>query len=80
MADLYKMVIPPPVKEVKAYTGLSCDVCKKEFDVGSLDYQEMIVIRHVCGYDSIFGDNNTVRLDICQHCLKDKLGEFLIIE
>ena len=80
MADLFKMVIPPPIKEVKGYYGISCDICKKEFDVGSMDYQEIISIKHPCGFNSIFGDENTVRCDICQNCLKEKLGEYLIIE
>lgn len=32
------------------------------------------------GYGSVFGDGDTLVLDMCQHCLKQKLGEFVRIE
>jgi len=58
-----------------------CDICKKEYlcdDV--MEIQEFHHIRFTGGYHSVFGDGSTVELDICQHCLKEKLGEYLPIE
>ena len=59
----------------KQLTGYWCDVCQKEFK-GS-DAQEMIHIDTVGGYMSIFGDGSKIELDICQHCLKEKLGKYI---
>ena len=59
--------------------NIVCDVCKKKFTVGKddLEIQEMINIETRCGYGSIFEDDAYLFLDICQHCLKKKLGKYL---
>jgi len=63
--------------------SVTCDVCKKQYyhdnqdDV--MEIQEFHLIRFVGGYSSIFGDTSMIKGDICQHCLRDKLGEYLII-
>ena len=59
----------------------TCDVCKKTYsrelvEPDIWEWQEMVSIRFTGGYGSIFGDGNTFELDICQHCLKEKLGEY----
>jgi len=69
---------------------ITCDVCKKEFrtrhhnnDVTpdeDMEVQEFHSIDFVGGYGSIFGDEVTVNCDICQHCLKKILGEYLRID
>ena len=58
---------------------LKCDVCGKEFDRdGSiLEFQEFVEIRFRGGYGSVFGDDDDFECDICQHCLKEKLGAFI---
>lgn len=71
------------MKEVSTFAGVSCDVCGKYFDKDAVDdgleIEEVQSISFVGGYDSVFGDGKLVELDICQHCLKDRLGEFLRI-
>lgn len=39
--------------------------------------QEFHYISFRAGYGSVFGDDSDVACDICQNCLKDKLGEWL---
>lgn len=78
MINKVKKQILQDVEELKSVT---CDVCKKEYD--REDYMEVQEFSHIklhCGYGSIFGDGDVVRLDICQHCLKEKLGTYLRIE
>lgn len=62
--------------------SIACDICGKTFDKekDALEIEEMIFIKKSCGYDSIFGDNSTVKLDMCQHCFQEKLGEFIRIK
>lgn len=50
-------------------TSKQCDVCKTEYK-DCFEVQEFHHIRFTGGYDSVFGDGETVVCDICQHCLK----------
>lgn len=50
-------------------TSIICDICKTEHS-DTMEIQEFINIFHICGYNSIFGDDNEIELDICQHCFK----------
>lgn len=64
----------------KETIAVECDVCKKMFDQDDvLDLQEMTHIRFRGGYGSIFGDGDMLECDICQHCLKERLGDALRI-
>ncbi|CAJ0683652.1 hypothetical protein N5I84_08590 [Ralstonia sp. CHL-2022] len=59
----------------------TCDRCQRRLtpeDPG--EWQERLSVDLPCGFDSIFGDGNVVRLDLCQHCVRDLLGEWLRIE
>lgn len=57
---------------------LICDVCKKEFEYDDYqNIQEFVHLHFFGGYGSVFGDGDEFELDICQHCLKEKLGEFI---
>jgi len=56
---------------------IRCDICGKDVTNTIYENQEMISIRNNCGYGSVFGDGNIIELDICQSCLKRKLGEFI---
>ena len=67
---------------VQQVVGCTCDVCKKTFnknvnDEEMLEVQEFVHISFTGGYGSIFGDMSEFELDICQHCLKEKLGQYL---
>lgn len=61
---------------VRYSTGIVCSVCKKEI-TDIMEAQEAVSIQISGGYSSVFGDGAEGRLDICQHCLKEKLGEFI---
>ena len=61
-------------------THYTCDACGKK--IGPEDWeesQEMLHWRMTCGYGSIFGDGDTISLDLCQHCIKARLGDVLQI-
>ena len=61
---------------------ITCDVCKKEFDVrkDSFDVQEFLFINFIGGYGSVFGDGSKVQAEICQDCVKKLLGKYLRID
>jgi hypothetical protein len=69
---------------VESEVAIQCDVCKKTFNWDNkeewIEAQECISIVHHGGYGSVFGDPSVVKLDICQHCLNEKLGEYLRYE
>ena len=52
-----------------------CDVCKTTYD-DELEMQEFQHINFIGGYNSVFGDEERVVCDICQHCLKKMIGEY----
>lgn len=70
----YKIIIA----ERKELVSVTCDVCKKTYTEAndSMELQAFIHILERCGYGSIFKDGDTIELDMCQHCFKDRLGEF----
>ena len=57
-----------------------CDVCKKEYDCekDALEVQEFQCIQIDAGYASVFGDGVRLTADVCQHCMKKLLGEYLV--
>lgn len=59
--------------------AVTCDCCKKEYDE-IFEIQEFLHYENDAGYGSIFGDGNRLRLDLCQHCTKKLLGEFIRVE
>ena len=72
VADFFK----PSPKRIK------CDICKKEVfaEEDIVEYQEFSKIDFVGGYGSVFGDGTRIECNICQHCLKEKLGDYLIFK
>ena len=62
-------------------TKLTCDVCKRVADKDDdiWEFQEFSEISFTAGYGSVLGDMNNVAIDLCQHCLKEKLGPWLRI-
>lgn len=67
--------------EQKIAESIICDVCKKEYGYKGDDVMEAQEFQHIRiqgGYDSVFGDGIMMKLDICQHCLKRLLGEYMV--
>lgn len=67
-------------KPMKTLESIQCDVCKKVYRFDNeevFEAQEFISIDTECGYGSIFGDMNKIKLDVCQHCLKEKFDEYI---
>lgn len=67
-------------EEVTAHSlvALICDCCGRESIIDDdFEAQEFVSLDFVGGYQSIFGDGTHVAIDICQYCLKDKLGQWL---
>lgn len=70
------------VKDVwKEPYEMECDICHKVFSCKDdiFETQEFVNIRFIGGYGSVFGDGDTVEIDICQNCFKEKLGEHVRI-
>lgn len=57
-----------------------CNKCKRRIDAEDLEFQEALSVRLVGGYSSIFGDGAEVEIDLCQECLKEVLGPWLVIK
>jgi antitoxin CcdA len=68
-------------KDTEVVTHIVCDVCGKEvsFSDDIFEAQEFLSVTTYGGYDSIFGDGSKIEIDMCQDCLKDKLGPYLRI-
>lgn len=67
--------------EKEKLASIVCDVCGRE--IARDDYneiQEVLSVERYGGFGSVFGDGVLIRLDMCQHCMKEKLGEFIRIE
>lgn len=79
----YRKEIVTEEKEI--VTSVTCDICGKVFDYSDntdevFEIQEFVHINFIGGYGSVFGDGDHVRCDICQNCLKERLGSYLRIE
>lgn len=70
------------VKDVRPMSyikQLRCDRCGLLSEVGDAEFAEFISVDTKAGYGSTFGDGNDVQIDLCQHCVKIVLGEWLRI-
>lgn len=67
----YRQIACTEVDEV------TCDRCGRTDEARSLEGQEFLEHYTSCGYASVFGDMNHVRLDLCQHCVKEVLGPWI---
>ncbi len=56
--------------------SIECDICGKVYE-DQLDIQEFLNYEAVGGYGSVFGDGCDIKLDICQECLKKRLGKYI---
>lgn len=71
-------------EEKEVVKSMTCDICGKTYDKtfstdNIFEVQEFTHIKFVGGYGSVFGDGDMVECDICQNCLKEKLGEYIRI-
>ncbi len=71
-------------------TAFECDVCRRRYDPttkntydglqDSIEVNEVHAISFEAGYGSVFGDGNTVECEVCQHCLKRLLGDYMRVQ
>jgi hypothetical protein len=59
--------------------SITCDKCKKVYS-DIFEIQEFIEIEKIGGYASVFEDGTKIELDLCQHCFKDILGNYIRIK
>lgn len=69
------------IKKVRVAESIECDRCHKKYDADKssndvFEVQEFHHIRFTGGYASVFGDETTIECDLCQHCLKELIGDF----
>lgn len=67
------------VVQERVLVGLTCSVCKRDLHEDELEMQEVFSFTQVGGYSSVFGDGAEIYIDICQHCMKERLGEYCTI-
>lgn len=82
----YKPKKVPTLMVQKVLDSVTCDVCGRTFRYADasakddlLEIEELVHIEHNCGYGSIIEDQYFYDLDICQHCVKERLGDKLRI-
>jgi hypothetical protein len=69
--------------EVEDIVGFKCDCCgivynpKADCMTDQLEIQEMWMMHQLCGYGSVFGDGIRLECDLCQHCVKKLLGDYI---
>ena len=62
---------------IQVFESLVCDRCKKLIEKEDwVEIQESFSYSFTGGYGSIFGDCCSYEIDLCQHCLKETLGEY----
>lgn len=76
MSQKYKQVT---VKQTRGeLVEIICDRCGKSITPDDfVEWQEALTIGFRGGYGSVFGDDIKYRCDLCQHCLKETLGEYI---
>jgi hypothetical protein len=60
----------------KELISITCDCCKTVYS-DIMEMQEFLHYANDAGYGSIMGDGNRLRLDLCQHCTKKLLGDYI---
>jgi len=68
-------------REVDEPINIQCDKCKKEYNPEvTIEPQEFLKIDFIGGYNSVFGDGTRVQCDLCQHCLKELIGNIVRLD
>lgn len=66
--------------KTRVCSKVTCDACGRTIwpeEGMPVESQEAIHLEFTGGYGSIFGDDSTFAVDLCQHCLKDRLGDVI---
>jgi hypothetical protein len=63
--------------QIDDVVGITCDRCKQSFAKDDVEWHECHSIEFVGGYYSVFGDGNTVSIDLCQQCVKETIGSWI---
>jgi hypothetical protein len=69
---IYKEV-PTTTQELQSVT---CDRCASVY-TSIWELQEFFHYSTSAGYGSILGDGNDLEMDLCQHCVKEILGQYI---
>ncbi|NCQ52026.1 hypothetical protein GW796_09050 [archaeon] len=62
--------------QIKKLSAMKCDICGMDI-LNSQHEEEATSIINTGGYNSVFGDGLIYSIDICQYCLKEKLGQYI---
>jgi hypothetical protein len=62
-------------KEVVSITCNRCERTVTPYD--TIEWQEFFSYVSIGGYGSVFGDGQSYRIDLCQHCLQELLESFV---
>lgn len=54
--------------------AITCDACGRYFQ-DQAELQAFVHIAKTGSYGNIFGDGVEISCDLCQHCLKERLGD-----
>ncbi len=65
--------------EILSISAKICDRCERRAKLNDPEFHEFITSDRIVGFGSIFGDGNSIHLDICQHCMKSLLGSWIRI-
>ena len=67
--------------EQKIPISVTCDVCKKTYKLDGnddiIEAQEFVYVNFLGGFGSVFGDGVEMELQVCQHCFKEKFGDYV---
>ena len=66
--------------EIKSLSGKTCDRCDRSAELDDAEFQEFLSINRVVGFGSVFGDGELIQLDLCQHCVKDVLFQWVKLD
>lgn len=66
------------MQQVEKIEAIICDACQGEYD-NPMEMQEFLIYEDTAGYSSVFGDLNHLSLHMCQHCVKEHLGKFIVV-
>jgi hypothetical protein len=64
-------------KAVLEVAACTCDRCGLRMSPEDDEWNERVSLAWRCGFDSVFGDCSELSLDLCQHCMKATLGEWI---
>lgn len=67
-------------KTVQELAACTCDRCGRHMTPMDHEWYERVSLDWQGGFDSVFGDGAHVSLDLCQHCVRDTLGQWLRVD